>query len=168
MDQWTDYIKRACTEGKPIVACLFGGINYLLFPDQAFQTAAYAVLICMVLDIFTKYVMLIKTNGGYLKAVRTRKISSRVLWEGTKIKIYSYLIVAILVGLSYRVAPLEQLGIFLGTVIYAVLFLREFQSVIENLCDTGAQLGWLLVWAKRKENQILEADEPKESDSNDA
>lgn len=158
MDQFIDYAHRVFSGREPALAVIIGGLNYLLFPDQALATSACAVLTCMVLDIITKYVAISKASGGYLKAVRTRKISSRLLWEGTKIKIYSYLIVAILVGLSYRVSPLEQLGIFLGTVIYAVLFLREFQSVIENLCDTGAPLDWLLVLAKKKENQILEVD----------
>ena len=81
-----------------------------------------------------------------MKAVRSCTISSNRLWEGTKIKIFSYLIVAILAGLSYRVVQLEQLSIFFATVVYSIIFLREAQSILENLCDAGADLKWLLIW----------------------
>jgi hypothetical protein len=64
----------------------------------------------------------------------------------------------ILAGLSYRVAPLKEMGIFFATVVYAVMFLREGQSVVENLMDGGADLGWLLFWVKRKQKQILESE----------
>jgi phage-related holin len=170
MDQFYDYAHKALTGCKPIVATLIAGLNYLLFPDHAFATAAYAVGTCMLLDIFTKYVSLSAQSGGYIKAVKTCRISSKALWHGTRIKIYSYLIVAILVGLSYRVVQLEQVSVFFGTVVYAVLFLRETQSILENLVEAGADLGWLLLWTKQKEKQILELkeEEPDGTEENDS
>jgi len=166
MDQLIDYLHRAMGGVKPLVAVLLGGINYLLFPDSAFQTSAYAVGTCMLLDIITKYVALSAKSGGYLQAVRDCSIRSSALWQGTRIKLYSYLIVGILVGLSYRVVQLEQVSVFFGTVVYSVLFLRETQSILENLVDAGADLGWLLMWARKKEKQILESEE--ETEENDA
>lgn len=166
MDQFIDYIHKNLGGLKPVAAVILAGINYLLFPDQAFQTAAYAVGVCILLDIITKFVALSYQSGGYIKAVRDCHISSQLLWHGTRVKLYSYLIVAILVGLSYRVVQLEQVSVFFGTVVYSVLFLRETQSIIENLLDAGADLGWLLIWTKKKEKQILESEEESESETN--
>lgn len=170
MDQFYDYAAKALTGCKPIVAFIMTGLYYLLFPDSAFATAAYAVGICMFIDIVTKYVALSTKAGGYIKAVKTCKIRSSALWHGTRIKIYSYLVVAILVGLSYRVVQLEQLSIFFGSFVYSILFLRETQSIVENLIDAGAPLRWLLLWTKRKQKQILEVDDeaPKEKEEQDA
>lgn len=50
------------------------------------------------------------------------------------------------------------MGVFFATVVNAVMFLREGQSVIENLVDGGADLGWLLFWMRKKEKQILETE----------
>ncbi len=46
----------------------------------------------------------------------------------------------------------------MATVVYTVVFLREAQSILENLCDAGADLQWLLIWTRKKEKQILEDD----------
>lgn len=167
MDQFNDYASKALTGLRPIIALFVAGINYVLFPAHAFETAAYAVVVAIVLDIVTKFVALSAQSGGYFKAVKACKIRSQALWHGTRIKIYSYLIVAILVGLSYRVVQLEQISIFSGTAVYVVLFLREFQSIIENLCDTGADLKWLLVFVKAKEKQILDTKFKTEGDNNE-
>jgi hypothetical protein len=159
MDQFYDYIHKSITGIKPLIAFAISVFNYLLFPDGAFQTAAYALGVCMLLDIFTKYVALSATSGGYIKAVKSCRIRSQALWHGSRIKIYSYLIVSIIVGLSYRVVQLEQLSVFFGTVVYSVLFLREAQSILENLVEAGADLDWLLLWTKKKEKQILDLEE---------
>jgi len=102
-----------------------------------------------------------------MKAVRACSISSNKLWEGTRIKLFSYLVVAILAGLSYRVVQLEQLSIFFATVVYSIIFLREAQSILENLCDAGADLKWLVIWTKKKQDQILETEIEKKEDNND-
>lgn len=163
MDQFIDYIHKNLSGLKTLAAFMLGGVNYLMFPDAALANAAYAVGVCIILDIFTKFRAISKRHGGYMRAVRKSKISSQMLWDGTRTKLYSYLVVAILAGLAYRVIFFQQLSIFLGSVVYAVLFLRESQSIVENLIDAGAQLEWLLLWTKRKEKQILEIEEESEA-----
>jgi len=157
MEQLYDYLEKFISGVKPVAGFLIGALSYILFPDQAFFTAACAVGAAIVLDIVTKYVALSVKAGGYMKAVRSCSISSNKLWDGTRIKLFSYLVVAILAGLSYRVVQLEQLSIFFATVIYSIIFLREAQSILENLCDAGADLRWLVVWTKKKQDQILES-----------
>ena len=139
-------------------AFIWSVICYLCFPDQAYVTAAIAVGVAMLLDIFTKYVALSHQGKGYKNAVKTKLIFSGTLWNKTRIKLTAYMVIAILSGLAYRVAPLEQVGVFFGTVVYSVIFLREAQSILENLLDAGADVGWLITWARKKEKIILEDD----------
>jgi hypothetical protein len=155
--QLQEYFSKVIDGFNPVIGLIFSAISYLLFPDQAFFTSIIAVGVAMILDILTKFWSLAKLNEGYREAVKTRAIYSRTLWDKTKIKLFSYLCIMILAGLSYRVAPLKEMGIFFATVVYAVMFLREGQSVVENLVDGGADLGWLLFWLHRKEKQILES-----------
>lgn len=162
MKQLTGYADKIMSGTIPIWGFFVAVCSYVLFPDQAFFTAACAVGAVIILDIITKYVALSAKAGGYWKAVRSCSISSNKLWDGTRIKIFSYLVVAILAGLSYRVVQLEQLSIFFATVVYSIIFLRESQSILENLCDAGADLKWLLVWTRKKQSQILESDSEEE------
>lgn len=167
MEQLTEYTDKFLSGTKPIWGFFMAACSYILFPDQAFFTAACAVGAAILLDIITKFRSLAKKSGGYWAAVQAGTISSNKLWEGTRTKIFSYLVVAILTGLSYRVVQLEELGVFLATVVYSVIFLREFQSCIENLCDCGADLKWLLFWARKKQKQILETDSLDKEEDND-
>ncbi len=162
MNQYIDYIHRNIEGLKPLAAFVIGGLNYLLFPDVAFQTALYAVGGSIIIDIYTKMWAISRKHGGYINAIRKCEMRSQTLWEGTRIKIHAYLIVAILVGLSYRVVYFQELSIFVGSVVYCVMFLRELQSVAENLVEGGSDLRWLLIWAKKKEKQILESEEESE------
>jgi uncharacterized membrane protein len=150
-----EYILKATEGCKPFVAFCISITSYILFPKQGFLTAFRSVIGAMLLDILTKYVALSHESGGFRQAIITKNIYSKNLWEGTKIKIYSYLIVFILAGLSYRVAPISNVSVFLATTIYTVLFLREAQSIVENLIDAGADLNWLLAFTKNKEKEIL-------------
>lgn len=159
MKDWTNYFDKLCSGLTPIIGCVGGALNYVLFPDHAFLTAFGAVGVAILLDIATKYLALSKTGGGFREATKTRVIDSNKLWRGTSIKLVSYLIVFILAGLSYRVTMLSQVSVFLATVIYSVIFLREAQSILENLCDAGADLNWLLIWVRKKEKQVLEDDD---------
>jgi hypothetical protein len=158
MEQLTEYVDKFLSGATPVWGFFIAACSYILFPDQVFFTGACAVVGAIILDIITKYVALSKQAGGYWKAVQTKLISSNKLWEGTIVKIYAYLVVAILVGLCYRVVQLEQLGMFSGSVIYTIMFLREAQSCFENLCDTGADLKWLVFWTRKKQDQILRRD----------
>jgi len=162
-----EYLEKTIDGAKPVWAFFITLINYILFPDQAFKTAAMAVGAAIILDILTKYMALSEQEGGMKKAFKKKIINSNRLWEGTKIKLFSYLIVFILAGLSYRVTMLHQASVFLATVVYTVIFLREAQSILENLCDAGADFNWLLLWTKKKEKQILEDDREIEKESDE-
>jgi phage-related holin len=159
MKDWMNYWDKLCSGLTPVIGCVWGALNYVLFPDHAFLTAFLAVWAAMLLDIATKYMALSHKGGGFRNATKTRVIDSNTLWRGTSIKLVSYLIVSILAGLSYRVTMLTQASVFMATVIYTVIFLREAQSILENLCDAGADLNWLLIWTRKKEKQILKDDD---------
>lgn len=162
-----DYIYKLLDKVKIIGAFMLSGLCYLCFPDQAYNAAAIAVGVAMLLDIFTKYLALSHEAQGYKNAVKTKMIFSGTLWAKTRIKLMAYLIIAILAGLAYRVTPLKEVGVFFGTVVYAVIFLREAQSILENLFDAGADVGWLIKWTKRKQDKILDEDHMEEMIDNE-
>lgn len=160
MNEFQHFINRLWVDASPILTVIWAILCWIMFPDAAYIPAAIAVGIAIVLDLFTKLYALAMNNGGYFKATKSGKIASNTLWRKTSVKLIAYLIVMILAGLSLRVAPLEQLGIFLATVIYAIIFIRESQSILENLIEAGADgLKPLLFWLKKKEKSIIENDE---------
>ncbi len=150
-----NYIKSV-QETNPVLSIALSTILYILFPEQAYLTAFCAVLGVMLLDVITKYYSISVNHGGLWKSIKMRFISSNKMWEGTSRKIFTYLIVFIMIGLSYRVTPIAGVSTFLGTVVYSVLFLRECQSILENLEDSGADVGWLTAIVKKRKNKILE------------
>lgn len=160
--QFIYYIEKVLSGSKPFWGFLLAGINYVLFPEKAYLTAAVAVGGAILLDILSKYIVLSGKFGGYKKAVKEKKIRSKILWQGTGIKLVSYLVIFILAGLGYRLSLLKSSSFFLGTVVYTVVFLREAQSIVENLCEAGADLKWLLIWTKKKQKEILEPEEAAE------
>lgn len=151
-----EYLEKAFTGLKVLAGLALTGINYVIFPEKAYFMALMAVLAAAAMDIFTKSYAICKTNSGYKKATKNKKLFSKSLWIGTETKIVSYLTVAILTGLSYRVIYLKQAGILIASFVYSVMFLREFQSNIENLMDAGADLGWLLIFTKKKQKKIMD------------
>lgn len=145
---------------NPFLTFIWVAICWVMFPDAAYVPAAIAVGAAVILDILTKFYALAANNGGYIKATKNKIIYSDILWRKTKTKLFAYLVVMILSGLSMRVAPLEQMGIFVATIVYSVIFLRECQSNVENLIDAGAE--WLvpfLFWLRKKERGILKSKE---------
>lgn len=166
MERFVEYFDKLLSGTKPFWGTILAVATYVMFPDKAYLTAAIAVGGAIMLDIITKYIALSHQNKGFRNAVKEKKIFSKTLWEGTRIKLVSYLIVFILAGLAYRVTMLKQVSVFLATVVYAVIFLREAQSILENLCDAGADLKWLLIWTKKKEQQILENEASDGIDNN--
>jgi phage-related holin len=157
-DSVTEYIEKTLSGSKPWWAFLLSGINYIFFPDQALLIAFYAVGIAMMMDILTKYRAIGRNNGGVTNARKIGKLSSKQLWFGTKDKLFTYFVIFIFAGLSYRVTVFKEASVFLSTVAYTVIFLREFQSCLENLDEAGSDVGWLLIWTKRKQQQILESE----------
>lgn len=160
----SEYFEKAFDSVQPIWAVFLSAIMYVLFPETAYLKAFCAVLGAMVLDVFTKYRAIARNNGGYWKAVKTGKLNSRSMWEGTSRKIYDYLVIFIMVGLSYRVSPVGSVIVFLGTVVYAVMFLRESQSIVENLNEAGGDWGWALRIIKKRKRKIFEEEGVEEDD----
>ena len=151
-----EYLKNAFESVQPIWAVFLSAVMYVMFPEKAYLTAFCAVLGVMLLDILTKYYSISCKNGGLRNSLKLKKINSNSMWVGTSRKIFSYLIIFIMVGLSYRVSPVAGVAAFLGTVVYSVLFLRECQSILENLDDAGSDVGWLLTIVKKRKKKILE------------
>jgi len=166
-----EYIEKAFTGAKPVIGAILGFITYVMFPEKAYMLSLVAVLAAAFMDIVTKSYSIIVKNGGYKKAIKSKELFSKSLWKGTERKIIAYLTIAILTGLSYRVIYLKEAGIILASFVYSVMFMREFQSNVENLIEAGADLGWLLLFTKKKNKELMKPYEkeepPKESEVND-
>ncbi|OZV12344.1 hypothetical protein CIW83_09615 [Tissierella sp. P1] len=158
-----EYLSKAFSGTKPIWGAIFGIIGYVLFPVPFYRMSFIAVLAAAGCDVLTKMYSLCKQYDGYKNAVKLKKIFSKTLWKGTEVKIVSYLMISILTGLSYRVVYLEQLGIFIASFVYSVMFMREFQSNIENLIEAGADLDWLLLFSKKKNKELMKPYEEEET-----
>jgi len=152
----SEYIQKAFNSVQPFWAVFLSAVMYVLFPETAYLKAFCAVLGAMVLDVLTKYRAIACNNGGYWMSIKTGKLNSRSMWVGTSRKIYDYLVIFIMVGLSYRVSPVGSVVVFLGTVVYAVMFLRESQSIVENLNEAGGNWGWMLMIIKKRKRKIFE------------
>lgn len=159
-----EYLKNAFESVQPICALLLSAIMYVMFPESSYLTAFCAVIGVMLLDIITKYYSIAVHHGGIWKSIKGKFINSNSMWVGTSRKIFAYLIIFIMVGLSYRVTTIAGISAFLATVVYSVLFLRECQSILENLNDAGSDVGWLLSIVKKRKNKILEDEGVNEND----
>ena len=154
------YFQGVLDAVNPIVTFIISAIVYVMFPEDAYKSAAIGLCGAVLLDILTKYYSISSQNNGLKNALEVRAISSDSLWVGIRKKIVDMLIIMILCGLSIRVTPLEKAAVFLSTVAYSAMFLKECQSIIENLIDAGhTDLQWMLFWLKKKRKQVLEADE---------
>lgn len=158
-----DYLEKAFTGAKPLLGALLGFCTYIMFPDRAYLLSLVAVLAASFMDILTKMYSIVIKNNGYKNAVKNKLLFSKTLWRGTERKIIAYLTIAILTGLSYRVIYLKEAGIILASFVYSVMFMREFQSNIENLIEAGADLHWLLLFSKKKNKDLMKPyEEPEE------
>ena len=95
-----EYLKNAFESVQPIWAVFLSAVMYVMFPEKAYLTAFCAVLGVMLLDILTKYYSISCKNGGLRNSLKLKKINSNSMWVGTSRKIFSYLIIFIMVGLS--------------------------------------------------------------------
>jgi len=161
----TEYLEKAFSGAKPFFGAILSFFCYVCFPDRVYMLSLMAVLAAASIDILTKIYSIIKKNGGYRKAIETGKLFSKTLWKGTEVKIVSYLTISILTGLSYRVIYIKEAGILLGSFVYSVMFMREFQSNIENLVEAGADLRWLLLFAKKKNKDLMKDIEEDENET---
>jgi phage-related holin len=151
------YLSNAWITVNPALKWVGLVLCYILFPTKAYATYAMIVAGMVIFDLASKYYSVSVQNGGLWNAIRTKKLTSNSMWMGTRKKIVSYFVVMILVGLSYRFEMLQTPTEFLGTLAYLVIFLREGQSVIENMMDAGhKELRWLYFILRRKNKQVLE------------
>lgn len=144
----SDYVKKVIQSCRPFVTAVVACIIYIMFPEPAYLTAFYAVLGAMALDMITKWWAIWCSPNA--------RLSSQSLARGTIRKIFTYMVIFVLTGLSYRVAPVASAAVFLGTFVYTIFFLREAVSIVENLCDAGYELEWLLLVVKKRHDKIME------------
>lgn len=154
-----DYLGKAASGLRIVFGFLLTSLSYIMFPEQAYKNAAIALGIAVLMDIVSKYVAIAINNGGFKKAFKEGKIFSKSLWEGTKVKLITYLSISIMVGASYQLNALPEafasVSQFMATIVYTVLYLREFQSMLENFRDAGADVEWLLIFTRKREKEIL-------------
>ncbi len=162
----SEYLQKVFDTVKPAYAVFIGMVMYALFPEDAYIPAFCAVIVVMVLDILTKYYCVAHNNNGLICCLKTGKLRSDTLWRGTSRKIMDYLIIFIMVGLSYRVSPVAGVIVFLGTVVYGFIFLRECQSILENLEEAGHDVGWALSIVRKRKTKIMEEEGINDDDKN--
>jgi H+/Cl- antiporter ClcA len=163
MNDFNEFSNKVWNSANPILAIIWAAICWVMFPNNTYLYAAIAVGLASLVDLITKYFALSINNGGYKKATKAHIINSDTLWRKTSIKFVSYLSIAIMTGLSIRVAPVELLANGLATLVYSIIFVREFQSVIENCIEAGADgLEPLLFSLKKKEKEICKMDKKEE------
>jgi phage-related holin len=149
------YLAQAWLTVNPVLKWLGAILCYVVFPTETYVVAGIVVGALVLVDLGTKYYSISVKNGGLWESIKSGKISSNSMWIGTRKKIVSYFLIMILVGLSYR---FEMLA-FLGGLGYAIMFLRELQSILENLMDAGKgsnSLKTFYLILKRKNEQLLE------------
>lgn len=162
----SEYLQKVFDTVKPAYAVFISVVMYALFPEDAYISAFCAVIAVMVLDILTKYYCVAHNNNGLICCIKTGKLRSETLWRGTSRKIMDYLIIFIMVGLSYRVSPVAGVVVFLGTVVYGFIFLRECQSILENLEEAGHDVGWALSIVRKRKTKIMEEEGINDDDTN--
>jgi hypothetical protein len=160
------YLEAVWMSVKPLYVLFGTAVSYVMFPNETYKGAAIALVCAVIMDIITKYYALSKKNGGLWKAIHDGHIRSNDLWQGTSRKIFIYLVLMILTGLSVRVSPIEQIAVFASTFVYALCFTRECISCIENIIYANPkENSWLkvfLVMLKRKQKEMIDEYNKKE------
>lgn len=171
----TTYFSRVIMSVNPVVqyyTALFSAIVGFVFPDEALIAPATAVGIVVVLDLLTKYYARAQKcrNGrnllvGLFNAIKQGELRSATMFAGTIRKIISYLFIMIIVGLSYNFGAFQGLASAFSVFIYALMFLRESQSIVENLVEAGhTELKSVLKFIKKR-REIL-GDDPEDDKPN--
>ncbi len=75
------YVKSA-QDSHPMLSGIGGAVAYVMFPEQAYLTSCFAIVIMMILDVITKYYAISTKNGGFLRSIRNGNISSNCMWAG--------------------------------------------------------------------------------------
>jgi hypothetical protein len=155
---------------NPFFVSLSAAVTFLLFPEKAFEMWSIAIWTATALDLLTKNFAIFfnsirkekSIQKGIYMAIKTRTFSSDIFYHKTVVKVVSYLVIQILVGLSMRLSLIGTVNIVVATVIYNFVFWREFASNIENLIEAGADYLYpLLFWVKKKERESMDDKEDK-------
>lgn len=136
-------------------SAIWAVIAGFIFPEQAFKTAAIAVSVVMLLDLLTKLFSLARQSEGFLKAIRSRTISSSKFWKGTSDKIFVFIIMLIIGGCAYLISPVTDIATWFMQAIFTLMFLRDLLSIVENLSDAG--VSGLGIFRKKIKNKLDEA-----------
>ncbi len=160
MTKIKEYLKKLFTN-KPVVfaSIYWARLVSFLFPTTKSLAAAKAVLIIMVVDLFTKIFALVRQNGGLILAIRAKSINSSKLAKGTFDKLIVFGIMLIICGSSYNVLPIKDLSIWFTQTMFTLMFLRDTLSIIENLRDANiAGLGPLKKAVENKISKVVDKD----------
>ena len=133
-----EYAKKLFDD-KLLVACsaIWTCIANFLFPNAAVKTAVTAVLIIMLLDLLTRIYALTRQNGGFIKALKCREISSEKFAKGTLDKLLIFGVMLVIVGCAYQLTIIESVAVWFSQIVFILIFLRDVLSIIENLSDAG-------------------------------
>lgn len=143
-----------------IFTSIWGSITgMLLFLIGEPTYALYGIGVLMLFDIFTRLRANAINYGGWIAATISGKIKSRLLVEGLMSKLIAYFIILSIAQMSKYVVPIETANQAISSIIYAILFFVEVQSVLENLLDAAPKdsdnhkLLSLLLFKFRKETE---------------
>lgn len=132
---------HTCFDNKVVVflGAIWACIGNFLFPTEAVQAAAIAVLIIMILDLLTRLFAEARKAGGYKKAVLLHGISSEKFAKGTLDKLIVFGVVLVLCGCAYKLTLIDDVAKWFSQVVFCIMFLRDSLSIFENLMDAGVE-----------------------------
>ncbi|MEG1543065.1 MAG: phage holin family protein [Tannerellaceae bacterium] len=114
-------------------------IGKFLFPSAAMEAGAVAVLIVMILDLLTRLFAQARKAGGYRKALLAHEISSNKFARGTMDKLVVFGVMLVLCACAYKLTVIEDVATWFTQVVFAIMFLRDALSIVENLADAGVK-----------------------------
>lgn len=121
------------------------------------------ILILTIIDTATKHYSIVKINynaftlKNYLRAWKDRNLTSRGLKNGLGIKTILYLPVLFV---AHQVSILPEIiwGKEISNILYSLIAIIEFRSILENFEDCGAKgLSSILKFIKGKEEALITA-----------
>jgi len=140
-DIW-DYLNGLMCDGRMVGISLVGAFLFnFFFPTEAYFWGAIGVFCAMFIDLGTKLFSLSRRAGGFRKAFQTRIINSSSFCRGTCNKMIVFLVMLILLGLTYRLTIIPGFAMWFAQAVFVLMFLRDLLSILENLTDAGCDVG---------------------------
>ena len=161
------YIKKLFENYVLVWLSAFGAcVAWVCFPEMEYLYSTVGVLGVMSLDLLTKIYALSRQNGGLINAFKERHINSSKFAKGTLDKLVVFGVLLICCGLAYRISPIADLAIWFTQFVFALMFLRDLISIMENLSDAGIKgLDIFKRAVKKKLNDMTEEYGGDEDDS---